>query len=347
MMPNTSPVFFVATLLTYSSLAISGGTELPAAPVSEIASNPGQPASESMPFKPIEDKNDGFSQSAIRLAQVAAKSPLKATAAELTQAATSAVETGLKSYFPTVELNMRWASNNQPVFGALVVKPLYKSEDALEAVFNQSSIYYVDGRTTLNLGLGYRRLVADETVIVGTNAFYDHEFPYAHARASVGGELRSSVAELNANFYNNVSGWRSGRNGQQEKAMGGFDVEVGVAAPYLPQVKGYARQFQWKSVDGAADLKGSSYSLKGNLFPGFSLEVGRDFYAGAARPTSTFLMWHLDIVKMFNPPANSVPFFASKAYELKSMREHMYEKVRRENIIQKQARGFVITASGR
>ena len=41
-------------------------------------------------------------------------------------------------------------------------------------LFNQINLNRYDDRTTLNLGLGYRMLNADETWMTGVNAFYDH-----------------------------------------------------------------------------------------------------------------------------------------------------------------------------
>ncbi len=57
-----------------------------------------------------------------------------------------------------------------------------------------------DDRTTLNLGLGYRRLNADETWMTGFNVFYDHELSDNHKRNGVGFEVVSSVLESRAIF---------------------------------------------------------------------------------------------------------------------------------------------------
>ena len=69
-------------------------------------------------------------------------------------------------------------------------------------LFNQINLNRYDDRTTLNLGLGYRMLNADETWMTGVNAFYDHEFPDDHKRNGVGFEVVSSVLESRVNTYN-------------------------------------------------------------------------------------------------------------------------------------------------
>ena len=130
--------------------------------------------------------------------------------------------------------------------------------------------------------------------------------------------------------------------------MGGYDAEVGVALPYMPQVKAYARHFQWNAVDGAPDISGNAISLKASPIEGISLEAGRTYYSGNAQPNSNSIVMQFDLIKLFSPSARAKPFFAREAYAFESMREHRYDKVRRENIIQKQVgHGFIVTASGR
>ena len=90
----------------------------------------------------------------------------------------------LEKYFPTVEVSFE-GKNDDITAGLLVVAPLSDKEDIQNTIFTQLSVFYVDSRTTLNTGLGYRRLEFDNTLILGVNAFYDHEFPYDHGRFSI------------------------------------------------------------------------------------------------------------------------------------------------------------------
>jgi len=262
--------------------------------------------------------------------------------------ATGAAQSIGQKYLPTFELGFSLSEHNKPVFGVLGVIPLFETKDLSNTVFSQVSSYRADGRTTVNIGIGDRYLVANERLLLGVNAFYDHEFPYGHARTSVGAELRSSALEFNTNFYQAQSGWKTGRDGIAEKAMGGYDAEVSVALPYMPLVKAYARHFQWNAIDGAADISGNTISLKANPVEGISVEAGRTYYSGNAQPNVNSITVQFDLIKLFNPSARTKPFFAREAYAFESMREHRYDKVRRENIIQKQTgRGFIVTASGR
>lgn len=341
----------LATLLASSPAFAASAWDSPA-PLEEPASlarrsEAATPSAEKAP--PDAPANHDLSP-AINLAQslLGSGTPAKGALAGAGNWAIGAAQIAGKQYLPTFELGLSFAENNKPVFGVLGVLPLFESKDLSNTVFSQLSSYRTDGRTTVNLGLGNRHLVADERVMLGVNVFYDHEFPYAHARTSVGGEIRTSVVEFNTNFYQAQSGWKSGRDGLAEKAMGGYDAELAVALPYMPLVKAYGRHFQWNATDGAANINGNALSLRASLMQGITIEAGRTFYSGGVQPNSNIIAVQVDFVRLFNPLPETRPFFASQAYAFESMREHRYDKVRRENIIQKQVgRGFIVTASGR
>ena len=95
------------------------------------------------------------------------------------------------------------------------------------------SAFYQDNRTTLNAGLGYRRLAFDNTLMLGVNAFYDHEFPYDHGRTSLGFEARTTMGEINANKYWATTKDKVGKQGFTERALDGYDIEGGIALPYM------------------------------------------------------------------------------------------------------------------
>lgn len=251
-------------------------------------------------------------------------------AAEVNQAGKSFLD----KYFPYAEFNVGFGIPSKPTYGALVVVPLNSREDVVNTIFNQTSVYHVDGRTTVNVGLGYRRLAYDNKALFGINAFYDQEFPYDHQRTSLGLEARTTVAEINANRYWGISGWKSVDNGYEERAMGGADIELGIPLPYMPWAKIYGRKFEWYAFDGVANLKGTDLSLKAQvpLLPGLIIEAGhRDYqnYAG-----SNFLRVSYNLIA--SKKAKNTQIFTDTAWSLRSMEEHRYDKVRRENLIVKQ-----------
>ena len=128
-------------------------------------------------------------------------------------------------------------------------------------LFNQINLNRYDDRTTLNLGLGYRRLNEDETWMTGVNAFYDHEFPDDHKRNGVGFEVVSSVLESRVNIYNGTTGYKKDKSGTDSKALDGRDMGFKVALPYMPGMKFCMNAFAWKGIDGMKDKKGRKYTL--------------------------------------------------------------------------------------
>ena len=127
----------------------------------------------------------------------------------------------LEKYFPTVEVSFE-GKNDDITAGLLVVAPLSDKEDIQNTIFTQLSVFYVDSRTTLNTGLGYRRLEFDNTLMLGVNAFYDHEFPYDHGRFSIGLEARTTVGEINANIYQVQNGNVARTVNKKERLMDGM-----------------------------------------------------------------------------------------------------------------------------
>ena len=194
----------------------------------------------------------------------------------------------LEKYFPTVELQLNLFDYNKTQSGLLILAPIW--EDDKNLVFTQDSVYHKDDRTTLNVGLGYRRLELDKKLLLGVNTFYDYEFPYGNTRSSIGLEARTTVGEVNFNQYWGISGWVSAANGIQERALGGTDLEVGVPLPYMNWAKVYARGFVWYGVEGARDLKGNDISLRAQLpiLPGFAVEAGHRTYTDST-PSENFL----------------------------------------------------------
>ena len=252
------------------------------------------------------------------------------------------VETSLESILDRTEVTVEGFEGSKPTFNILTTQPITESADLKHTTFWQGSIFSNDGRETLNLGLGYRRLSDDEKWLSGINLFYDHEFPYDHRRASIGAELKSSLVEFNANKYYGLSNALTGENGVQETALGGFEFELGTQIPYIPGTKLFAKQFKWDGEDGGADLKGKTYSLDigREILTNTSLEAGIHDYDGT-KASEKFAK----LTYYFGKQSKTVgPFIAAAAFDnLKSMKDKRLDKVRRTNTIVKQKGGFTVS----
>ena len=212
-------------------------------------------------------------------------------------------------------------------------------------LFNQINLNRFDKRTTLNLGLGYRRLNADETWMTGVNAFYDHEFPDDHKRNGVGFELISSVFETRVNSYNGTTGYIKDKSGTDSKALDGRDMGFKVALPYLPGMMFGMNAVQWKGIDGMKDQKSRRYSLGGNLSDNLTLNFVRTDYTDATKKDNNTIA--LNYTWNFGQD-NSKPKlfeFGSSAYELKKLGDKRYDLVQRKKnrIIKKKSGTLTVT----
>ena len=256
-------------------------------------------------------------------------------------------EDGFNSMFTNTELTIEGRTAADPNFTLLTINPV--SEDKLEGnlTFFQGSIIRQNNRNTLNLGIGYRQLSEDEKWIYGVNAFHDYESTYEHSRWSIGAELRSSAFEINANKYFAISGAKTGRNGNTERALDGYEIEIGGQVPYIPSAKLFAKQWTWEGYQ-TSDTKGKTYSLQINtpIAPNVILEAGtKDFDVGTDIDFVN-LTYKIGFGDDMSKQDDSIPsLIADQAFNNTSMKDKMLEKVRRKNQIVIQT-NFTASAGG-
>lgn len=250
---------------------------------------------------------------------------------------------GLNSIFDKAELNMEF-NDGTPEFEIGVLKA-YDEDNPNAYLFNQIGINRYDSRTTLNLGLGYRMLNADQTWMGGVNAFYDQEFPDNHKRSSVGVELISSTVQLRANKYHAITGFITDKSGTNQSALDGNDASLKVALPYLPGAFFEYTKYKWKAVEGGADTKGKKYALGGALSENLSLNIIRTDYDHALTKDKNRVElsynWNFGNESKRPTVFNTTP----TAYQLTKLTTQKYDLVERENRIAKQKK-FSATASG-
>lgn len=212
-------------------------------------------------------------------------------------------------------------------------------------LFNQFGLSHFDKRTTINIGLGYRYLSADEKWLLGANVFYDNEVTYQHTRAGAGIELKSSIFKLAYNHYDGLSGYKDDVDGTTAKALDGSDVRFDLALPYLPGAAISYKNFKWIGDAGGDDIKGSEVSLKGKLSSSFHVDTGRTFYDSATQKDDSWikLTYQMNLGETKNEPL--LFDFSKDAYQLASIAHEKYKPVQRENRIIKQKK-FSTTVSG-
>ena len=252
----------------------------------------------------------------------------------------SSIESFLDSNFEDTDFSIKSKEGNKPEIGILTFKPLNDTDDGL--TFFQGSFFTHDGdRETLNLGFGKRVFSEDKSFMYGLNIFYDHELDYNHQRGSIGGEIKSSILELNTNHYFGISKERTGKNSIKEDVADGYDLELGAHVPYMPTAKIYAKLFEYE-IPGGSDFEGMEYSSNiGIPNSSINVELGFKDYGNASYEDQWFvnLTFNTNRVNEYNT------LFSEEAFERISMEDKKYDKVRRENLILK-SKSFSVKAGG-
>ena len=251
---------------------------------------------------------------------------------KITSELNKSLTSGLGKIFPTAEVSLSSGKTQKVKGNILVVMPFSDIDDKKNVTFTQGSIYFSDNdQETLNLGIGQRRLLDNENLMVGANMFFDEEFTSRHRRASFGVEAITSVGSLRANQYYGLSGWKTVK-GIREKALDGHDMEVGAPLPYLPWTKAYYRTFEWEGASGVDDLKGDEMSLEANLPFGLNVEVGKRSNDNTTKDREfVSLTW-----KCCYKSDQQTFGLSEKAFNLTSVADQRFQKVRRQNLIVKQ-----------
>ncbi len=237
----------------------------------------------------------------------------------------------LTEMFPMAEFGLSTGDANEVTGSIIAINPLSDVNDKSSSTFFQGSLFLSDdSRETINLGLATRSLVSDDTMLIGTNIFYDHELDHNHQRASAGLELITSVGSITYNEYWAISDKKTGVDGFKESALDGRDFKVGIPLPYLPTTSLNIRSFQWDGVDGATDLEGEDFSLRASISR-FNIEIGHRDFDGSTDDEDfirlTYRCCKGDYEKFE---------ISDKAFSGVSVENKRFAKVDRENLIVKQ-----------
>ena len=258
--------------------------------------------------------------------------------AKVANKVTSFIKDTIQDNFQNTEVSITGMEDAKPQWEILTVQPIRDVGD--DVTFFQGSLLRWDGdRDTINIGLGQRKFLLDKNILIGANAFYDHEFDVDHSRLGFGAEMITSVGEARANRYYANSNVRlnNQRAGTSETAMDGFDYEAGTHIPYIPAWKVFAKYFSWDRPNTSIDQEGYTYSTE------FKTSYGITFVAGLTKYDNS--KDDEPFVKIvFNPSdikTENKKIYQDLAYELISVEDKKLTKVRRENRIL--TNGFRIT----
>ena len=195
-------------------------------------------------------------------------------------------------------------------------------------------------RLITNLGYGYRELTEDRSIMYGANGFIDIESE-GHLRASFGLEAKGKILDLNANFYEALSGVEI-VDGVNEEILSGHQLNLTTQIPYMPWSNLNIQNYSFESIKATNDIEGNKISLEMNLTPTFQFDISQDF------SDTSGVDDEMDFKVTFKyPPSNDKPslqdgFVSNVAFEKGNMEKKLTEKVRRDNNLTVEIQGAVI-----
>lgn len=225
----------------------------------------------------------------------------------------------------------------KPTFNIMTVNEILELDNG-GTIFNQTSLNTYDSDETINIGIGLRKLLNDNKVIIGLNTFYDHQFSENHKRLGLGAETITSMFDFRGNYYNAMSGRKTAKKGGYlERALDGWDLRADYHLPIEQNVNLYIKAFEFKNPE-----KASTYEQKGNTY-GADAQLGNFVIdAGYTGDNQDKDYWFSNVKYVINLGPDNSSNEPKKALGLTDVSDQLYQPVKRENKI----RVVRIAASG-
>ena len=140
------------------------------------------------------------------------------------------------------------------------------------ALFNQLNLLSQDSKTTINLGIGKRKLFDNDAYMLGTNFFIDYQFDESHLRSGLGLEAISNSLDFIANYYNAISGFKTVANGR-EKALDGYDLKLNYHLSSKSNSDFFVQLFEWENPNSTYEEKGEKVGMSSSI-GNLAFEIG-------------------------------------------------------------------------
>ena len=182
-----------------------------------------------------------------------------------------------KPWMRRTTLSFQFQEGWKPLYSVETVQPLGHYDDASRYVwFTQQRISRAsDIGTTLNVGVGYRRISKDDRRLYGAHLFYDHRFLRHHDRLSAGLEYMSGESEFRFNWYGSASDERvlDANLHNLERVANGYTLEYGKTFKNARWARVYVEGYHWNQ-ERQADKNGLRVGSELQLTPRVSVDMG-------------------------------------------------------------------------
>ena len=202
-----------------------------------------------------------------------------------------------------------------------------------------------DKRAIGNLGIGYRFLNSDQSMMFGANTFYDQDLSEKHKRVGFGLEASAAMLDFNFNEYRKATNVKV-ISGTAEQALSGRDINLTSQIPYMPWAAFNYNSYYFEAEKAAQDLKGDIYSLEMDLNPSLGFDLSKD----NSSVNGADDVWSYKLTFVY-PPKDDKPtlldgVIAPDMFVKQNMKSKLKDKVRRENNIVIETQGTLIITKG-
>ena len=182
-----------------------------------------------------------------------------------------------KPWMRRTTLSFQFQEGWKPLYSVETIQPLgHYDEKSRDVWFTQQRISRAsDIGTTLNVGVGYRRISKDDRRLYGAHLFYDHRFLRHHDRLSGGLEYMSGESEFRFNWYGSASDERvlDANLHTLERVANGYTLEYGKTFKNARWARVYVEGYHWNQ-ERQADKNGLRVGSELQLTPRVSVDMG-------------------------------------------------------------------------
>ena len=234
------------------------------------------------------------------------------------------------------------SGNGNYEFKILGVRDILPSDNS--NLFTQFSLHTQeinsDKRIIGNLGLGYRFLNSDQSMMFGANTFYDQDLEENHKRVGLGFEAKAAMLDLNYNLYQKATN-QLVISGTNEQVLSGQEYNITSQIPYMPWSTFNFQGYRMENEKATQDVKGNIYSLEMALNPSLQFDILKDVSSVDGQEDE----WEY-MLTFTHPPRENKSTLADgltsdEAFVKTDMQASLKDKVRRNNNLAVEIQGAI------
>ena len=244
------------------------------------------------------------------------------------------------------EVSVEIREEGNPDFQILGVRDISLKENS--NFFTQFSIHNnevnEDTRYIGNLGLGYRVLTSNKSLMFGVNSFYDKDILEDHSRISIGLEAKGSILDFNYNQYQKATNQKI-VNGNKEQVLSGTEYNLTSQVPYIPWTTLNFQGYRWENEKAKNDTKGNIYSLEMAINPTLQFDLSSDVSSVEGVDDVNTAKLSFVYPPRENKPTLKDGLVSNVAFVKENMENKLKGKVRRNNNLVVEIQGAIIITS--